>query len=413
MTTMPRRLSLSNIAESYVKLALSVGHFDKDYVDAFYGPERLKEEAERERLSLEDIRDRTGRLREELLQQRPPGDEMTGLRIAYLRKQLESMQARVSMLQGTRLTFDEESSVLYDAVAPTFPESHFRALVDGLSDLLPGTGPVPARYEAFRKSFVIAPAGLHDVFGAAIAEGRSRTRQHFALPAEETFTVEYVTGKSWSGYNWYRGNAASVIQVNTDFPITIDRAVDLACHEGYPGHHVYNSLLEEHLVRKRKWVEYSVYALYSPQSLIAEGTANFGISMALPGKERVEFERRKLFPLAGLDPARADEYYAAYDLSLKLAYAGNEAARGYLDGSMTRDQAASWLIEYALMSPERAMQRTHFFDDYRSYVINYNLGQDLIQQYVEGKGGTPDHPGKRWEIFKDILTKPWTPSGLR
>ena len=115
--------------------------------------------------------------------------------------------------------------------------------------------------------------------------------------------------KSWSGYNWYQGNYRSLIQVNTDLPIYIDRAIDLACHEGYPGHHVYNALLEKHLVRDRGWVEFSVYPLFSPQSLIAEGTANYGIEVAFPGDERLAFERDVLFPLAGLDPSRRDEYY--------------------------------------------------------------------------------------------------------
>ena len=76
-----------------------------------------------------------------------------------------------------------------------------------------------------------------------------------------------------------------MIQVNTDLPIFIDRAVDLACHEGYPGHHVYNMLMEKNLVRERGWMEFSVYPLFSPQSLIAEGSANFGIEVALPGED--------------------------------------------------------------------------------------------------------------------------------
>ena len=120
------------------------------------------------------------------------------------------------------------------------------------------------------------------MFKAAIDGCRSRTLQHIQLPPGESFTVEYVTGKSWSGYNWYQGNYRSLIQVNTDLPIYIDRAIDLACHEGYPGHHVYNVLLEKNLVRDRGWVEFSVYPLFSPQSLIAEGTANFGIEVAFP-----------------------------------------------------------------------------------------------------------------------------------
>jgi hypothetical protein len=236
---------------------------------------------------------------------------------------------------------------------------------------------------------------------------------HLQLPETESFTVEYVTGKSWSGYNWYHGNYRSVIQVNTDLPIFIDRAIDLACHEGYPGHHVYNALLEKNLTRDRDWPEFSVYALFSPQSLIAEGTANYGIEVAFSDAERRGFERDVLFPAAALNPARVDEYYDFHDLIDRLAYAGNEAARRYLNSDIDRQTAVQWLTRFALMSPERAEQRTRFFDDYRSYVINYNLGKDLVKQFIESRGGTDANPDKRWEEFIRLLGSPRLPSGLR
>ena len=201
-----------------------------------------------------------------------------------------------------------------------------------------------------------------------------------------------MTNKSWSGYNWYQGDFRSLIQVNTDLPIYIDRAIDLACHEGYPGHHVYNALLEKHLVRDRGWVEFTVYPLFSPQSLIAEGTANYGIEVAFPGRERVEFERTVLFPAAGLDPSTAAEYYEVQALVDQLAYAGNEAARAYLDGKMSAADAAAYLEKYAMYSPERAKQRVRFMDQYRSYVINYNLGKDMVRRYLESRGGTAANP---------------------
>jgi len=207
------------------------------------------------------------------------------------------------------------------------------------------------------------------------------------LPDNESFTVEYVTNKPWSGYNWYQGNYRSLIQVNTDLPIYIDRAIDLACHEGYPGHHVYNALLEKHLVRDRGWVEFTVYPLFSPQSLIAEGTANYGIEVAFPGNEREAFEHDVLYPEGGLDPAQAPAYARVQTLVDRLAYAGNEAARKYLNGAFDRKQATAWMAQYAMMPPVRAEQRTRFFDTYRSYVINYNLGKDLVKQLrrVEGR----------------------------
>jgi hypothetical protein len=340
-------------------------------------------------------------------------DELARLRHQYLEKQLAAMRARVRMLEGEKLSFDQESKALYDAVAPTYSDAHFQEVLDRLDRRFPGSGPLVERYDAWRRAFVIPRDKLDAVFRAAIGACRERTLAHVKLPPGEQFTVEYVTNKSWSGYNWYQGNFRSLIQVNTDLPIYIDRAIDLACHEGYPGHHVYNALLEQHLVRDRGWTEFTVYPLFSPQSLIAEGTANFGIDVAFPGRDRIDYERGTLFPLAGLDASRTAEYYEVQALVDQLSYAGNEAARRYINGRIDRDAATAWLQTYALMPHDRAAQRVRFFDQYRSYVINYNYGKDLVRAFIESRGGTADHPAKRWNEFETLLSSPRLPSGLR
>lgn len=405
---------MAQIAHEYVRLVLAMGHHDTDYVDAYYGPADIKAEADAARLSLDDIGKTVNTVTEWIKGVPADGrDELSRLRHQYLEKQLSAMGARVRMLKGERLSFDEESKALYDAVAPTYPEAHFQDVLDRLDKRFPGSGPLVERYDAWRRAFVIPRDKVDAVFKAAIAACRERTLKHVSLPANESFTVEYVTNKSWSGYNWYQGNYRSLIQVNTDLPIFIDRAVDLACHEGYPGHHVYNALLEQHLVKDRGWIEFTVYPLFTPQSLIAEGTANFGIEVAFPGNERIVFERSTLFPLAGIDPSRAAEYYEVQALVDELSYAGNEAARRYLDATIDRDAATAWLERYALMPHDRAAQRVRFFDQYRSYVINYNYGKDLVRRFIESRGGTADHPEKRWREFEQLLSSPRLPSGLR
>jgi hypothetical protein len=317
------------------------------------------------------------------------------------------------MLQGKRMTFDEESRALYDAVAPTHTEADFDAVLKELDAKLSGAGPLIERYDRFKTAFVIAPARVDRVFKEAIRACRERTLTFVELPPTEKFTVEYVTNKSWSGYNWYQGNYRSLIQVNTDLPIYIDRAIDLACHEGYPGHHVYNVLLEKHLVHDRGWVEYTVYPLFSPQSLIAEGTANYGIEVAFPPADRINYEKDVLFPLAGLDTTRVQEYYDILGLVDRLSYAGNEAARRYLNGSIDRAGAAAWLEKYAMYTKPRAEQRVKFIDQYRSYVINYNLGKDLIRDYINKKTGKTGSANLRWREFTALLSSPRLPSGLK
>jgi hypothetical protein len=393
---------MNDAAERYVKLVLAMGEHDPDYVDSYYGPPEWRGAPKR---PLEEIHADAVELRKALERQmNRAGDS---LRADYLRGQTSALIARAEMLAGRRFTFDEESKALYDTVAPTYGEEHFQTLNAAIDAEVGGEGSLTARVEAFRMEFAIPREKLDAVFSRAIEICRAKTAARMALPPGESFTVEYVNGKSWSGYNWYQGGYASLIQVNTDLPIFIDRAIDLACHEGYPGHHVYNSLLEKNLVRDRGWVELSVYALFSAQSLIAEGSANYGIDVAFPAEERVEMEKESLFPLAGLDPTRAEQYYRVHDLVSRTSYAGNEAARRYIDGAFTAGEAAEWLTTYALMEPARARQRVKFFDQYRSYVINYNYGKDLVREYVERQGGD------RWEVFADLLASPRLPSALR
>src|SRR5437660_9333739 len=421
----PAKDEMNTVAERYAHLVLAHGQHDPDYVDAFYGPAEWKTQATKK--SLDAIGAEAAELIATLAKTpdaATSGDETVKLRREYLQKQISALAARVRMLKGEKLKFDDESRALYDAVAPTYrqsgsdPDSHFDQIIVQLEKKIPGTNrqsgsdPLWERYENWRKPFVIPKEKLDTVFQLAIKECRARTLAHVVLPPNESFTVEYVTNKPWSGYNWYKGNFHSVIQVNTDLPIFIDRAVDLAAHEGYPGHHVYNSLLEKNLVRDRGWMEFSVYALFSPQSLIAEGTANFGRDVAFPTKaERVKFEKEVLFPAAGIDASRADEYYAVQDLMKQLDYATNKAARRLINGEIDESAAVQWLQKYAVMEPARAKQRVQFIQRYRSYVINYNLGEDMVRRYIEKRSGTD--PEKRWSEFGKLLSSPRLPSGLK
>lgn len=408
---------MDQIADDYVKLVLNIGQYDSDFVDAYYGPkewrENLKSNLSFDPTAYKNLSAKTDSLLNELeLLSEYKATELETLRFRYLYKQLLACKTKVAMLNGTMLPFDEETKALYDATAPAHNNKFFQLAINELDKILPGKGDVAKRLNDFKMKFVIPADKLKDVFNTAIKECRATTLKHISLPENESFTVEYVKNKPWGAYNWYKGNFRSVIQVNTDLPIFIDRAIDLAAHEGYPGHHVYNTLLESDLVDKRGWKEFTVYALFTPQSLIAEGTANYGIDMVFPGDERIKFEKEVLFPLAGLNPSEADLYYKVLELQKKFNYAGNEAARNYLNGNWTREQTIAWLQKYELQTKERAEKNISFIETYRSYVINYNLGMDIVKNYIEHNGGTENNQEKRWELFQYILSTPQTPGGL-
>lgn len=404
--------TMDEAAKSYVKLALALGKYDPDYVDAYYGPEVWRKEADNSPLSAEQLAQNAEKVLTRLEKVDMGDDEILLLRKNYLIKQLRALMFRARMISGDNPPFDIETLYLYDAQPPHFEAGHFDSILKRLDFLIPGFGPLGERVRDFNSQFVIPEEKLDSVFQAALTEARKRTAAHLELPAGESFTIEYVKDRPWSGYNWYQGKFKSLIQVNTSIPITIDRAVDLACHEGYPGHHVYNVMLEHHLKNARQWIEFSLYPLFSPQSLIAEGSANFGIEVAFPGEERIAFEKEVLWPLAGLDPEKVETFYEVQSLLESLKYADNEAARGFLDGRFTEEQTLDWLVRYKLFSNERAAQRLAFIKRYRGYVINYNFGEDLVRHYINSRGGTEENPEVRWQIFKLLLTTPRMPSDL-
>jgi hypothetical protein len=409
---------MNYIAENYVKLVLKVGLHDPGYVDAYYGPPEWKPADSsvivKDSVQIQKLFDESGKLLDSLdALSKYKANEIETLRYKFLYKQLLAVRARISMLVGVVFTFDQETKNLYDVEAPAHPDEFFQSIIDELDKIVPGKGNLSDRIAEFKKTFIIPVDKLDTVFTAAINECRKRTLEHISLPANESFIVEYVQDKPWSAYNWYKGNSYSVIQVNTSLPVYIDRAVDLAAHEGYPGHHVYNALLEKNMVRENRWMEFTVYPLFSPQSLIAEGTANFGIKVVFPGNSRIKFEKEVLFPLAGLDSSKTDLYYKINDLIAKLEYAGNEAARNYLNGKITKDEVVSWLRKYEVMSLEKAQHRLRFIDTYRSYVINYNLGQDMVKDYINRNGGNDNNPDQRWKLFERLLSTPQVPSNLK
>lgn len=409
-------LKMNSIAENYVKLVLEVGKYDPNYVDAYYGPKEWKPKEENLQFDstaynqLVSIADSL--LNELELLSEYNATELETLRYRYIYKQLFAVKAKIIILNGSVLPFKLESRALYDVTPPQVSEEELQNVLDELDKILPGKGNVTERFIQFRKKFEIPKDKIAKVFDAALNECKIRTSKFVNLPAGENFKVEYVAEKPWGAYNWYKGNLFSVIQIAVDFPVYINSAVGLAAHEGYPGHHVYNILLEQNLVKNKGWIEYTIYPLHSPQSLIAEGTAVYGEELLFPGDERMKFEKGVLFPLAHLDTTNADLYYKVLDLQKKLDGSSLLAAKNYLNGDWTKEETLTWLQKFQLRSKERAEKFLSFIETYRSYVVTYNMGEILIRDYIERNGGTEDNLARKWEIFNQLISTPQTPSGL-
>ncbi len=410
------RVDVNDVAESYVKLVLEVGLYDPDYVDSYFGPPAWQPSDARwqEQFPAGPLRARADALIERLEKIDPATFEgLDRQRHACLKAQLLSVRTKIDLLAGVEMSFDEESKALYGVVAPTYDAKYFQGILDKLDKLLPGEGGLYVRFNSYRMRFIVAQSKLEDVLRTVTAECRRRTTAHLALPPDERFDMEFVTNKLWGAAATYQGNGLSLIEVNRQAPLGLAHVVTLASHEIYPGHHTYFALLEQRLLKQRGWIEYCVWPLTGPQSFMAEGLAEYGRrDLVFPGRERTEFARTTVCPLAGLDPNEIEVYDEVMALRDELDAARVEAARRYLDGKMSRNDAYAWLVRYNLMTLSGAESLLNFIDLHRSYVVTYTLGHDLVKEYVARRTGPAATPAQRWTLFETLLTTPQTPAGL-
>ena len=403
---------LDRMAARYVQLQLAIGKHEDGYIDAYYGPKAWATAAAADARDLPALRAAVAAERAALAGLSAPlaGDALQTRRLRFIDNMLAAADTRLRMMAGERLRFADEARGLFAVDVHPRPLSAFDPVLADIDRLVPGPGSLTDRVTALRNASNVPIARVRPFFEAAIAACRARTLAHIALPADESFTLELVTGKTWGGYNYYQGGYHSLIQLNTDQPARLSRGLDLGCHEGYPGHHVLNTLIEENLVKRRGWIEHTVQPLYSPQALLAEGSANYGVELAFPGAEKTAFETAILAPLAGIDPALARRNAALAALLDQLADVPTTIAQLYLDGEIDRARAIALTRQYSLVDAARAAKTIAFAEQYRSYVINYSLGQAMVRHYVERVGGSDAK--KRWAAFAALLSQPVLPADL-
>jgi hypothetical protein len=390
---------LADLSLSYARIAVALGERDPDSIDYYYGPAEWVTDIRENPPSLAQIRRSALELASEL-RDRPAASAEGEEQRQFLIGQLRAIASRVDLLLGAHLTFDQETRAMFGVQVPQqYDEQRLTHIRSELDALLPGPGGLAERYSSFDQKFTVPPDRLSGVMDRALQGCRERTLAHMNLPPGERVAVEYVHNKPWSAFSRYQGNFHSLIQINADFGLTVDQVLQLACHEGYPGHHAYNSLRELQLVRGRHLIELMVQPTFSPQSLASEAAATFAIELVFPEPERTRFERDELFPVAGLDRGKAELYGRVERLVEALHSAEPAIARDYLDGNLEFVRAAWALEAQVLMVHSEATLK--YINEYRSYLTAYTLGRDMVANAVDDQ---PDRPAaERWQRFEQEI----------
>jgi hypothetical protein len=96
-------------------------------------------------------------------------------------------------------------------------------------------------------------------------------------------------------------------------------------------------------------------------------------------------------------------------LLTELRYSRIAIAKLYRDGDISREEAVQKTIKYSLVSEKKAKSSIAFLEQYGAYVLNYSIGEDLIDAYIERNATTLP---ERWAKFEELLVKLNTASDL-
>jgi hypothetical protein len=397
---------VDDTAREYLLIGLALGELEEGIVDAYYGPPELAEEARAGSHAPRELADRAEQLRARLTDE--VGDAQ---RAEWLDRQLVAMATLARRIGGEAQPYLEEVESCFDAPAQQTPADEYALARDELEDLLPGSGDLRDRLSERDRRLTIRPDALPGVIEWVVGELRRDATGQFEVPVGEQLTIEIVSDKPWSAYNWYHGNLRSLIEYNTDLPVRATALVGTLAHETFPGHHLEHASKEQRLVREKGRTEATLQLINTPEAYISEGLAEAGVRFVAPAPRWQELLigacERAGIPMTAADAER--EWLTSQALE-RLGGSGGDAALMLHVGGRPREEAIAFLERDALRTREQAEKSLDFLTHplWRTYVFCYAGGERLLRQWLD-QAADEDAARAR---FARLLTEQLTPSGI-
>ncbi len=325
-------------------------------------------------------------------------------RLRYLTGQARALDGAAARLLGESMAFAAQATRTFGHAAPPRDAAALDAVRAELAALLPGPGSLAERHAAFRRAAAVPPDRVDAVFAAAVDWCRRAAGPHLPLPAGETLTTRAEDTTGWAAFSRPTGPRASDLWVARRGGADAAHLLQLAAHEGTPGHHAQHVLAAATLVDGRGWTERALHPGFGPHRLVAEGAAEAGAALLLPEDVRIRVLAEVLLPAAGQSPALAAQLARverrAAALDLEVAYIAAE----YLDTSLGGEATTARLRDEALVLDPAGM--VGFIEKQRIYLLAYPLGRRLVTAAL---GDGPD--AARWARLATIATTLTLPAG--
>jgi len=175
---------LNALAEQYVRLGLTIGQYDADFVDAYYGPDSLKPTTAPDAVFPKDsLLAAVANLSNTLNAFDSTGNDTLAKRATWIQAQLKAFERRIKIFAGETATFDEESKDLYGVVAPVYDSVHYKQIIAKLDSLLPGKGSSTGLGEEHLKTLEDSVRKFNSASFAKTTQPRSAANSnHLARP---------------------------------------------------------------------------------------------------------------------------------------------------------------------------------------------------------------------------------------
>ena len=391
---------MNALVDEYVLLGLRFDRLVEGFVDAFTGDPAIRGGVANEPVPDPATLARQARaLRADL-----PSSGLAPERVEFLDGQLAALEVSGRKLAGEQVGFVDEVESYFQVRIEPADEATYAAAHRQLDELLPGDGPLPERYVAWRESEIVPPERLEAAVHAFSSELRDRVRAAYPLDERETVEYEVVTDKPWSGFNYYLGGYRSRVAINADLPMRKADLPKLVAHESYPGHHTEHCRKERLLVDGGGHREHTVFLVNTPECLMAEGLADLGVRVAV-GRSWGTWARDVYADLGiAFDGELAESIGRA---AAPLNSVRQDAAILLHDRGATEDEAVAHLVRWGLVAEERARKSLAFFTDplWRAYTSTYVEGYVLLGRWLD--------LGDTGERFRRLLDEPLTPRAVQ
>jgi len=395
---------MDDVALRYLLLGLRLGRHVPAFVASYFGPDELSEAVAGEPLTPAE------ELHNEAMQLAGIAAELPGetgaqrRRASWLGAQVGAMGALARRVGGEEIGYVDLVEELYDVELQLEPDTTFEAARRMLDSALPGGEPLRQRLAAHEAATLLPPERVLAMAAELSARLRMRTRAQLWLPERESLRFEAARDVPWTRDARYLGGGTSVIRINLDRGVSLAALVELAAHEGYPGHHAEAAARDEVLVSAGH-SELGLMATLSPQALVSEGLAGIAREVVMSDQE-LALELRQI--TRSLDQ-RVDveaELMVQRARRLLSPALGNAAVALQRDGEPLR-QVRSYLADVALVGDDR-------LDDTLSRLADPILGTEpfthiegrrLVSEWLEVHGQTHG--------FARLMAEQQTPSSLR